>query len=252
MPNRVLRDTTTSERVNQLSFQSEVLMYRLFMKADDFGSYYANARLIKSTLFPLKDNIRETDITRWLDELKQIGLILFYEVEGKNLLRVIGFNQRLRNMRNAFPHPENVDSLQVAATCSESQLETKRNETKQKQKTETEGNGAEAPTHTPDQKDLFKNFQVWLVKNAPRVNQMKDPLTIDEYLKLREKFNKETLCTLLLDMQNYKPLLTKSVSAYLTILKWNRREEPNFKKDSQNGSEGQKYAEEKARKILNS
>ena len=47
MPDRILRDTTDSERVNSVSINAELMMYRLFMKADDFGSYYANPKLIK-------------------------------------------------------------------------------------------------------------------------------------------------------------------------------------------------------------
>src|SRR5205085_7998071 len=56
--------------------------------------------------------------------------------------------------------------------------------------------------HSPGDQELFKNFQEWITKYAPRVNQLKEPLTIDEYLKIREKFSKEVISKVLKAMQN--------------------------------------------------
>ncbi|BAP30100.1 uncharacterized protein CHSO_1063 [Chryseobacterium sp. StRB126] len=108
MPQRILRDWTDSEPVDNLSFQAEVLLTRLIMKADDFGSYHANPKLLNAFCFPLK-NIRETDITRWLQELASSGLIVLYDAENKPFLNILNFNQRLRSMKRCFPQiPENV------------------------------------------------------------------------------------------------------------------------------------------------
>ncbi len=104
MANRVLRDWTDSENIDKLSFQAEVLFVRLFMKADDFGCFYANPKLIKAAIFPLKD-IRESDISRWMDECQKSGVIAFYESKEKKYLQIINFNQRLRTMRSKFPKP---------------------------------------------------------------------------------------------------------------------------------------------------
>lgn len=119
MPNRILRDITDSEKVDQLSAQAEVMMYRLFMKADDYGVFHAKPSLIKAALFPLRlDSIRETDITRWLAECEKAGLIAFYNAESKPLLVIINFGQRMRNKKNRFPPPP-AHLLQCAASCRE-------------------------------------------------------------------------------------------------------------------------------------
>lgn len=89
--------------------------------------------------------------------------------------------------------------------------------------------GADAPTYTQEEKDLFKNFQTWIEKNAPRVNKLSKPLTIDEYISLRKKVPKEVLVKVLNAMQNRADLLKRYVSAYLTILNWSAREETNLK-----------------------
>ena len=53
---------------------------------------------------------------------------------------------------------------------------------------------------------------------------MKKPFTIDEYLKLRETINRETLTKLLTAMENRADLHKKYVSAYLTIINWSKNE----------------------------
>lgn len=100
----MLRDCTDSDKVNLLSPHAEVLFYRLMMKADDFGCFYGNVRLIKANCFPLKvDSVRDTDISRWMDELQKAGLIVVYTYEEKNYLRVLNFGQRLRSKKSKFP-----------------------------------------------------------------------------------------------------------------------------------------------------
>ncbi|OPC44648.1 hypothetical protein [Elizabethkingia anophelis] len=108
MPNRVIRDWTDSERVDQVSFQAEALFIRLMMKADDYGSYHGNPRLINSFCFPLK-NLRDTDISRWLHELVSAGLIAAYDADNKQYIHIVNFDQRLRQVKAKFPQiPENV------------------------------------------------------------------------------------------------------------------------------------------------
>lgn len=106
MPTRVLRDWTDSERVNALSFHAEVLFVRLIMKADDYGRYTANPRLIKNLCFPLKDGLRDADISRFLAECEKAGLIAVYQAEEKPFLEIINFKQRTRASASKFPSPE--------------------------------------------------------------------------------------------------------------------------------------------------
>lgn len=114
---RMLRDWTTSDSMDQISPGAEVFFTRLIMKADDYGSFYANPKLLKSALFPLKDYSFK-QIEGWVKECKESKLIFSYLVDSKEYIRIINFGQRLRNMRNVFPQPDN--SQQVAASCSKS------------------------------------------------------------------------------------------------------------------------------------
>ena len=106
MPNRILRDWTDSEAVNSLSWQAECLFIRLIMKADDYGCFHGNEKLLKSLLFPLKDGLRDADIARWLTELSASGLIRNYSDDGgKPFIEIRNYGQRLKNSRRKFPEP---------------------------------------------------------------------------------------------------------------------------------------------------
>lgn len=78
-----------------------------------------------------------------------------------------------------------------------------------------------------DEKNRFKNFQNWIEENSPRVNKLKKPITLSEFLKLKKKLSSDTLIKICLAMENKADLLKKYTSAYLTILNWaDRRDEP--------------------------
>lgn len=89
---------------------------------------------------------------------------------------------------------------------------------------EKEGDRDCASAHTPAQILLFKKYQEWVSKNAPRVNQLKEPLTIDQFLKLREDFPQPVIMEVLTAMQNKADLLKKYVSANLTIRNWSKNQ----------------------------
>lgn len=76
------------------------------MKVDDYGCFYADARLLKANLFPLRmDKIREADIPRWIAECEKAGLIALYESSHKQYLQILDFRQRLDRAKAKFPLP---------------------------------------------------------------------------------------------------------------------------------------------------
>ena len=93
---------------------------------------------------------------------------------------------------------------------------------------------------TTEQKDLFKRFTDWITANAPRVQKMKKPITIDEFLKLDKDINREVLKKVCVSMENYADLHKKYISANLTIRNWAKREQstisPSDNQPSVNGA----------------
>ena len=104
MPNRILRPWLDSETVDKLSAKAERFFVRLMMVADDYGRFHANPRLLRSALFPLKDGIRDADMSSLLAECQNAGLVVVYQAAGKPLLEIRKFGQRI-NGKSKFPGP---------------------------------------------------------------------------------------------------------------------------------------------------
>lgn len=107
MPNRIIREGwIESLAIDQLDAFAERFFLRLCLKADDFGRYSAHPTLLKSHLFPLSENVRSTDIPRWLAACEKAGLVRCYEADAKPFLEIVKFGQRIKeNTRSKFPAP---------------------------------------------------------------------------------------------------------------------------------------------------
>lgn len=68
----------------------------------------------------------------------------------------------------------------------------------------------------------FEAFRKWVDENAPRVNQMLEPFTLEQWQKATKQFG--SIGGVLKKMHNYQPLLKANVSAYLTLCNWMKRE----------------------------
>lgn len=122
MGNRILKqDICTSEEVDQLSWFEEVLFYRLIVNCDDYGCFDRRAKIIKASLFPLKESVTVKQIDSAVDRLSTVGLVRVYEVQGRPYLQLTTWSkhQRLRNSKHRYPGPSESDSRRVAASCGE-------------------------------------------------------------------------------------------------------------------------------------
>ena len=71
--------------------------------------------------------------------------------------------------------------------------------------------------------ESFLKFQKWITNSAPRVAKMKEPMTEEQYQKLKDKYPTEQICEVLQAMHNYEPLIRRNRSAYLTASNLLRR-----------------------------
>jgi hypothetical protein len=233
MPDRVVRaDILTSDSVNALSWQAEVFYRRLMSIADDFGRFEARPSLLRASLYPLKlDRVSEPDVVKWLGECSNTGLVRLYTVEGKEYLEILKFGQRLRAMKSRYPAPDGTGghSLTSADICQHMlsnvvRRRQKRNESESETETETETKEPAAAAHSPNVVAAFEKFGLWIKENTPRVAEMKEPFTIDQFGALKEKFSAAQITSILLAMHNWEPLIKKNRSAYLTAIKWLNKE----------------------------
>lgn len=141
MPTRILRDWTDSQRLENVSAEAERLFVRLIMKADDFGRYHADARLVTAGCLPLVRQLTADGVESWLDELKRADLISIYESGGRKYLEIKRFGQRTRAEKSRFPGNDG----QVSVKCQSSDGQP-RSYSETETKTETK---AGADTITP-------------------------------------------------------------------------------------------------------
>lgn len=163
MPNRILRDWTDSFTVNSLDAQSERFFIRLIMKADDFGAFHADPRLLKSYLFPLLSDIREADITRWLAACEKAGLVRCYvDDKGRKYTQIMNFRQRMRQQVAKFPQPDGqpqvecqTDDGQLTDDCLSTDSDPPLEE-------ETKPNtNPKEKTNKPSAEDVSRIFSYW-------------------------------------------------------------------------------------------
>lgn len=159
MPNRILRDWTDSFLIDDLDVNAERFFVRLIMKVDDYGRFYSDTRLLKSNLFPLKTDIRETDIARWLTACEKSGLITVYTIANKSYLQIKNFKQQLRQKTEKYPPPLEItkDDVNMHSGCiADDKLLRTRNEVE----TETEVEKKESVV-VPTQTSKIKSFKVF-------------------------------------------------------------------------------------------
>lgn len=110
MPNRIVREgILSSERMATLAWPEEVFFRRLMSTVDDYGRGEANPQLLRSRCYPLQtDAVRVADITRWMAACQKAGLILVYEVSGKQYLELYKFQQQQRSP-SKWPAPPEPD-----------------------------------------------------------------------------------------------------------------------------------------------
>jgi len=234
MPDRIVRqDILTSDPVNSLSWAAEVFYRRLMSLADDYGRYEARPSLLRASLYPLKlDRVSESDVVKWMSECSEAGLIRVYTIDKKEYVEILKFGQRLRAMKSRYPAPDGSrEHSPSSADICQQMLSTagrrrlKRNESESETESETETKEPAGASHSPEVVSDFEKFQVWIVNHAGRVADMKEPFTIDQFIAVKEKFSAAQISEILESMHNWEPLIKKNRSAYLTAIKWLKKED---------------------------
>lgn len=189
MANRILRDYTDSISVNELSEGAETFFVRLMMKADDFGKFHGNPKLLKANLYPLRDSVTEKKVMVWLDECVKNGLIVKYSVNNRDFVQINNFGQRLRSMRSEYPDPQIImkdDSntltidRDMLTNDSNPPPETKRNEVETEVETETK-----SVSTAPDVwSDLMVKWVAYRKEKKKALTPSSIPLALEELKKM--------------------------------------------------------------------
>lgn len=104
---RYIRNFSKSTKFNRLNAPQERLCLRLFLAADDYGNFPAKSEIIKAECFPLKSDIRLTEIGFDLLALASgtNPIIRFYEADDKAYIHILEFGQaaKMRWPKRLYP-----------------------------------------------------------------------------------------------------------------------------------------------------
>jgi hypothetical protein len=114
MPNRIIKETIcSSQDIDDLKADEEVFYYRLWVNCDDFGRFDARIPMLKSKLYPLRENMKSSDIKRYLMTLVDKGMVELYSVNGILYGQVVAWekHQQIRAKRSKYPPKSEADSI---------------------------------------------------------------------------------------------------------------------------------------------
>ena len=124
MPNRIIKESVKqSPQIDSLSWFEEVVFYRMIVTADDYGCLDGRVVLLKSILFPTRENVSKKNIEDAITKLVSVGLLCSYTVNGMPYLFFPTWekHQRVRNKHRKFPEPPEIDlsanCCQMSANC---------------------------------------------------------------------------------------------------------------------------------------
>ena len=77
--------------------------------------------------------------------------------------------------------------------------------------------------------EAFEKFNKWVDENATNVRRIKNQITEEQFMKLKEKYNSQQIMQIILNLENYKDAPKRYTSVYLTVSNWLKRDANNLK-----------------------
>ena len=225
---RTVKPAHWSDReLPEISLQAHLLWIGTWNFSDDKGVFENDPFLLKSQIFPRRQDIRVEQIKQWLDQLVKARFIIPFSYKGVGyyVSRTFETHQKIDR-----PQPSNIPADELARVIDEHSSNARRTIDASRVEDSSVGDGSEpgdespsAPPPSAEQLE-FESVLEWIKANAPRVMQMKEPLTYDQYFTLKTKYGAEFIPKILKAMHNWGKLTKDRVSAYLTFQSFAKRE----------------------------
>lgn len=211
---------------DNLSDRARFLYVYMAMKPEGWEFFQEKmAKELHYTRETLRKYLDELIVAGWITEYEQINgeggkfTTLDYTIEiekkdgGKLPIRKNTVTEKTRIGKNRHKEINSSNTNDSLTTTEDKEIDRKvlsdesTKSTRKKELTEEE-----------------KEYQEKMREKFPRIMKMEKPLTLEEAKKLKGKYDSDMLKQIMHEMENWKPLLKKSVSAYMTIINWCNRE----------------------------
>ena len=181
MPRKRMIDPSfwTDEKLGECTRDERLLFMGLISNADDEGYGRANPKLLRSSIFPY-DDLRVSDLDKWLSRLGGFGLIVLYQVKGQTYYYLPNFPRYQtinRPTPSSIPKPdedsENTlteDSLSAHGGLTEDSRLKEIEEKRKEKKHMSSGDDISAPANYPSIVEAFNG----ICKSLPKVRGLTD------------------------------------------------------------------------------
>lgn len=228
----------------KISIQAHLLWIGMWNFSDDKGVIENDPYYIKSQVFPRRKDVRVEQIEQWIDQLIKARFLVPFIHNGISyyVSRTFSIHQKIdRPTPSKIPQSVINELLIEGSIMTQRRLDESTTKARSVEYSRVEESRVEesidftlAGSDEPDTKKIdnlnlsaeevsFKKFQVWLTEKASSVSKMKEPFTLDQFLKLKEQVGPSVIQEMCLRMHNWADLVKKNKSAYLTFINWHNR-----------------------------
>lgn len=218
------------ERFTNVSLPAWLLYIGMKNFADDSGVILSNETIIKSKVFPAREDIRKQQVSGWLQELIENSILVPFQYEDKGYYVMDFSSERIDKPQKSKIPVEIIEKVLSGAIRENSGTFANDpavlvEESKGKDCKGEEGIAHErTPAPEKPKNENFLKFEKWINENAPNVAKLKEPFTEVQFERIKNDFPLKIIQDVLVSMHNHKELLKKYVSANLTFRKWAQKD----------------------------
>lgn len=234
------------EKIGKLPIPCRLFFIGCWNFADDFGVIKGNAALLKSQIFPYDENLRVSEIKKWIDSLVDARMLvpIIHAEESYYFIRTFRSHQVLDKrydksyigkeiVKGLINRALNDNDVNTTSTPRDNDVNTTEEKEEEKEDKKESPNGDEkeatASSPAPSNPDFLK-FNDWLERKAPFCSNPKNfssQITEAEFLKLKEKYTGKQIADIIEQIENRKDLRKRYTNLYRTVLNWAKKEYGN-------------------------
>lgn len=231
------------EKIGKLPIPCRLFFIGCWNFADDFGVIKGNAALLKSQIFPYDENLRVSEIKKWIDSLVDARMLvpIIHAEESYYYIRTFRSHQVLdKRYDKSYIGKEIVkylinkvltdNDVNTTSTLCDNDVDTTEEKEEEKEDKKESPNGDEkeaaASSLAPSNPDFLK-FNDWLKRKAPFCSNPKNfssQITESEFRKLKEKYSGKQIADIIEQIENRKDLRKRYTNLYRTVLNWAKKE----------------------------
>lgn len=231
------------EKVGKLPIPCRLFFVGCWNFADDFGVIKGNPALLKSQIFPYDENLRVSEIKKWIDSLVDARMLvpIIHEEESYYIIRTFRSHQVLDKrydksyigkivIKDLINSVLSDNDVNTTSTPRDNDVNTTEEKEEEKEDKKESPNGdekeAEASSPVPSNPDYLK-FNDWLKRKAPYCSNIKNfpsQISESEFLKLKEKYTGKQIADVIEQIENRKDLRKRYTNLYRTVLNWAKKE----------------------------